>query len=276
MTEEERLEDRIAELETLLADPPELVAAERAWRDAFVQFSRARGTPAEEPLERQHLELLAEYNRLARPRVMQAAAQGYPNLQLTQELRELQVALAALRSDPYMVPVQVDRAPLIGSSGPDLFELRPDLSVCNVLFLQTDFGPPAVAFDTSLGGPDSVTGGVDRVLVTFAQARPLPLCGMAQVKFGYPNEEAFRGNPRFSPGFRGVGFYEILNSLWPNQVRDFNRENFPETPEDLGLRHFVLAFKENTLEVLSSGFQVERLTTDAPAEVCRRYFEKRR
>lgn len=161
----------------------------------------------------------------------------------------------------------------MGSSGSDLFELRPDLSVCNVLFLQTDFGPPAVAFDAPVGETGSATGEVGRVLVTFTQAQPLPLWGVTQVRFGYPNEEAFRDNPRSSPGFDGIGFYEVVNSFWPNRVRDFNRENYPETPEDLGLRHFVLAFKENTLEVLSSGFQVERLPTAAPAEVFKRYFE---
>lgn len=99
MSEEERLEARITEVEALLADPPELVAAERAWRDAFVESSRARGTPDEEPLKQRYLELLGEYNHLARPYVMQAAGQGYPHLQLNRELRELRVALASLRSD---------------------------------------------------------------------------------------------------------------------------------------------------------------------------------
>ncbi len=99
--------------------------------------------------------------------------------------------------------------------------------------------------------------------MTFTPARPLPLWGVTQVRFGYPNEEAFRENPRLSPGFDGIGFYEVLNSSWSGEVRDFNRENFPETPEDLGLRHFVWAFKENTLEVLSSGFEAERLPSES-------------
>jgi hypothetical protein len=273
--EVERLEARIAELRELLAKPPELVEARLAWREAFVEFSKARGTPDEVRLNQRYLELLAEYNKLAWPYFKQAMQQGYPHIELQREVSELQVAVAALRSEPYMVPVLVDRGPLVGTSGSEMFELRPDLSVCSVIFLQTDFGPPAVAFDAPLG-TDTETGGVDRVLVTFTQAQPLPLWGVTQVRFGYPNEEAFRSNPRCDPGFHGIGFYEVLNSLWSSEVRDFNRENFPETPDDLGLRHFLLAFKENTLEVLCSAFAVERLDSGSQAAALKRYFEKLR
>jgi hypothetical protein len=92
---------------------------------------------------------------------------------------------------------------------------------------------------------------------SFTKASPLPYWGMTLARFGYPNEEAF--GDWMLTGVQGIGFYEILNSNWPQEIVAANRERFPETPDDLGVRHFMVACKENTLEVLAEGFSVSRV-----------------
>jgi hypothetical protein len=179
---------------------------------------------------------------------------------LQRQLDSKKVELAALTSAPYAALIQIARSELVGGSDEGKRILRPDLSVSSALFLQSDFGPPWVAFDATLWGSDmGHPEDIGMVSVTFSRASPLPLWGVSLAKFGYPNEEAFDRNPTMLPGFRGIGFYEIVNGEWASEIVQFNRPAFPDTPDDLGLRHFLLTFKENTLEVLAADFKVERL-----------------
>jgi hypothetical protein len=62
------------------------------------------------------------------------------------------------------------------------------------------------------------------------------------------------GGPGLGIGFSGIGFYEVVNSKWAEEIVTFNRHRFPNTPDDLGLKHFVVARKENTFECLASAF----------------------
>lgn len=76
-------------------------------------------------------------------------------------------------------------------------------------------------------------------------------------KFGYPNDEARPGHPLYAQGFDGTAVCEVLESSWITELAQQNRIKFPNS--DLsrwGVRHFVFAFHESTLEVLGRGLDV--------------------
>jgi hypothetical protein len=52
-----------------------------------------------------------------------------------------------------------------------------------------------------------------------------------------------------------------------------NREKFPETPDDLGLRHFIVACKEQTLEVLAKDFTISKVQGASWLETVAPYLE---
>jgi hypothetical protein len=65
-----------------------------------------------------------------------------------------------------------------------------------------------------------------------------------QSVFGYPNDEAYRHDPRGEAGDQpGYGFYEVLSSTWPQRLIAYNRHAFPDsTPGHYsGYRHFFRA-----------------------------------
>jgi hypothetical protein len=182
------------------------------------------------------------------------------------------VELAALTSSPYATVIQIARSDLIGGSDQERRILCPDLSGSSEMFVQSEFGPPWVAFDATLWQSNmDQPEDIGMVGVTFKSANPLPMWGVTLAKFGYPNEEALARNPSGIPGFTGIGFYEMVNSAWASEIVQFNRSAFPQTPDDLGLRHFMLAFKENTLEVLAADFAVERLKSGGLVEAIATY-----
>jgi hypothetical protein len=73
-------------------------------------------------------------------------------------------------------------------------------------------------------------------------------------KFGYPNDEARWGIPRFN----GLvyGFYEVLDSEWKVELAILNSFAFPDTGEWHG-RHFLLTFHDTTFECLADDFKLE-------------------
>lgn len=78
------------------------------------------------------------------------------------------------------------------------------------------------------------------------------------IRFGYPNDEGLIGHRLFEKGLRAYGVWEVLNSDWPVELERANRkhpEHFPGLFD--GLQHIVFTFQDSTLEVLSSGFEVE-------------------
>jgi hypothetical protein len=193
---------------------------------------------------------------------------------LRRALDSKKVELAALTSAPYAVLIQIPRDELVAGSDRGRRILCPGLSGSSEVFLKSDFGAPWVAFYATLWELDMHNPeDVGMVSVTFTPANPLPWWGVSLAKFGYPNEEAFDRNPSTVPGFTGIGFYEMINSDWASEIVQFNRPAFPQTPDDLGLRHFLLAFKENTLEILAADFKVERLKRGALTEAIAAYLK---
>jgi hypothetical protein len=74
-------------------------------------------------------------------------------------------------------------------------------------------------------------------------------------RFGYPNDEARWGIPRF----KGVsyGIYEVRHSSWISEVVRMNRYRFPDTPDTYVARHFLFAFHDDTFECLADGLRLE-------------------
>jgi len=192
-------------------------------------------------------------------------------LDVEQELREAQANLARSRGAPVAVRICVDPESLEPDSSGG-WNFRPDLSGSREVFVQSDFGQPLLVLEGSLWNGEEHIDDLGLVAISFTSATPMPLWGVTLAKFGYPNEEAF--GDWMVPGFCGVGFYEILNSVWSEEIVKANRERFPETPDDLGLRHFMVACKENTLEVLANGFTMSRISDRSWHEAIAEYLSK--
>jgi hypothetical protein len=92
-----------------------------------------------------------------------------------------------------------------------------------------------------------------------------------QSVFGYPNDEAYRHDPRGVAGDRpGYGFYEVLSSAWPARLVAYNRHAFPDrTPAHYsGMRHFFVGCHDTSGEFLAEDLTVE--VTDLSYEVALR------
>ncbi len=92
-----------------------------------------------------------------------------------------------------------------------------------------------------------------------------PLCTIT--KFGYPNDEARWGIPRYQA--TSYGIYEVKNSEWIPEIVRLNRYHFPDTPDDTTSRHFLIAFHDSTFECLADDIKIE-LTTEPYEQVFER------
>lgn len=89
-------------------------------------------------------------------------------------------------------------------------------------------------------------------------------------KFGYPNDEARPGHPLYARGFVGTAVYEVLESSWVAELARQNRVRFPDSDvARQGVRHFLFAFHETTLEVLCRSLDVSLSAEPFAAEVSR-------
>jgi hypothetical protein len=75
--------------------------------------------------------------------------------------------------------------------------------------------------------------------------------------FGPPHEDAFRGHPLSSRGFRPHKAFEVIHSSW---IRRFERMNLADSECDsdrlAGYRHFIFAFHDTTFECVARSFSV--------------------
>ena len=79
-------------------------------------------------------------------------------------------------------------------------------------------------------------------------------------RFGYPNDEARWGIPRYKDVSYGI--YEVRNSTWIGEVVRLNRYRFPETKDDDVRRHFLFAFHDDMFECLAD--DLSREVVDEP------------
>jgi hypothetical protein len=77
--------------------------------------------------------------------------------------------------------------------------------------------------------------------------------------YGPPNDEAFSGHRLATKGLEPYGAFEVLNSVWIQQLERMNavhprhdRARFLE-----GKRHLILTFHDSTFECVARGYRVE-------------------
>lgn len=123
----------------------------------------------------------------------------------------------------------------------------PDTGAPNPVLLQTD-SSAALLFGARERLKDGTLSQVDgNAVIRF------PTCHVT--KFGYPNDEAASGIPRF----QGVayGTYEVSGSSWIEEIREQNRHSFPDTPYLVDAKHFVFAFHDSTFECIANEMETE-------------------
>jgi hypothetical protein len=74
-------------------------------------------------------------------------------------------------------------------------------------------------------------------------------------RFGYPNDEARDGIPKYAGASYGI--YEVLGSSWIKEVVRLNRYHFPKTKDDYIKRHFLFTFHDDTFECLADDLVLE-------------------
>ncbi|MEO1246213.1 MAG: hypothetical protein AAFX56_11085 [Pseudomonadota bacterium] len=123
----------------------------------------------------------------------------------------------------------------------------PDTGAPNPVLLQTDdsaallFGARQLMKD---GGPSQVVG---NAVVEFGQCHA--------TRFGYPNDEAMAGIPRFDG--LSYGACEVSNSSWIEEIRQLNKKSFPDAPYLVNAKHFVFVFHDSTFECVADGLNVD-------------------
>jgi hypothetical protein len=255
---EQRVVTLRAERDALLNPTPEQMSARSSLIRQFAEFDKANDKTDSEALEQRMREFF-EANGVEAPRYLP---------QVEAELLDAEIVLARAKGQPVAMRVSVDPESL-GLDHDSGYEFRPDLSGSGEVFIQSDFGAPLFLLKGSLWGGEGYPVDLGLVEIKFISASPLPRWGVTLAKFGYPNEEAF--GECMVMGFDGIGFYEILNSEWSQEIVIANRERFPETPSDLGLRHFMVACKENTLEVLAESFTISRASDHSQLKAIANY-----
>ena len=77
-------------------------------------------------------------------------------------------------------------------------------------------------------------------------------------KYGYPNDEVEHPLMKYGLGF--YGFYEVLNSTWIENLRMNNSSHFAHSDKFFHkMKHYVVKFKDVTLEVISFDYALKRL-----------------
>ena len=264
MSQEEDLQRQVERLrkerDSILNPPPDELAKRITLLREFAEIDEAndkRGTKAVE----QRVGVFFQSKGVALPRSI---------LTVEAELGAAEAGLANARGEPVAFAVRIDPGSLEADSQSGM-EFRPDLSGSGEVFIQSDFGDPLLLLRGSIWGEEGRPKDLGLVALTFTKSNPLHLWGVTLVKIGYPNEEAF--GEQMVTGFHGIGFYEVLNSEWSQEIVRANREKFPETPDDLGLRHFMVACKEQTLEVLARDFTISEVRSGSWLEAVTTYLE---
>ena len=95
--------------------------------------------------------------------------------------------------------------------------------------------------------------------------------GCLQSVFGYPNDEAYRHDPRGPAGDSpGYGFFEILDSAWRGRLTAYNRHAFPDRtpPHYATLRHYFIGCHDASGQFLARDMWIE-LTSGSYGQAAR-------
>jgi len=82
-------------------------------------------------------------------------------------------------------------------------------------------------------------------------------------KFGHPNDEVLGAHPMAKYGLRHYGIFEVSNSPWIEELKIGNRIH-PSHTDDMfdDYKHFIITYKDNTLDVIFRKMQEIVLTTE--------------
>jgi hypothetical protein len=87
-------------------------------------------------------------------------------------------------------------------------------------------------------------------------------------KYGYPNDEV--GHPLMRYGLNPYSLYQVENSSWITEIRKHNSVHASDSAAlHNDKRHYVVSFKDVTLEVISKGFLEIEISTDDLASILR-------
>jgi hypothetical protein len=146
---------------------------------------------------------------------------------------------------------------------------------CNVLSIALDSGiraeqvvqltePPVISVPSGSGevllhGEDGLCIVVLRVMRQDGSSQPaiVTFRHCLQSVFGYPNDEAQRGDPNLRR--HGYGFFEITESPWIERLQSYNRQAFPSASwwPSRNYRHFLIRCHENLGEFLAEEMQID-------------------
>lgn len=79
-------------------------------------------------------------------------------------------------------------------------------------------------------------------------------------KYGYPNDEGLGVHPMSQYGLGFYGLHRVDHSQWISKLN----ERRPKKPWDLfeNYQHYIVTFKDVTIDVISKGFEELSLTED--------------
>ena len=130
---------------------------------------------------------------------------------------------------------------------------QPEAAVSGAILLQSEYSTTLICNAVSRVGRTYEPAGLG--IVEFK------LCLVT--KFGYPNDEAWCAIPR-TKGL-SYGFYEVMQSAWPEEIAALNRYRFPNWAP-FPTRHFLALFHDSSFECLCREWKA-RLATNPPAAV---------
>jgi len=81
-------------------------------------------------------------------------------------------------------------------------------------------------------------------------------------RFGAPNDEVFHGHPLAQRGLDSYGAYTVENSHWLRDLQAINSVHTQYRSDHWkSHKHFFLAFHDNVLECIATGFNIEPIHT---------------
>ena len=162
-----------------------------------------------------------------------------------EELHAAERAFAADRGDQYATPVDLETRWDVGAPLPHL--IANESSVFIVCHAST---------------PDPSWDGTYATVVSPGDTDPAPLLIIEatrcqEVRLGGPNDEALHGHPLAGKGLEGYRLNEVHNSLWIEHVIRVNSVHPMHSDEGFReLRHFVLPFHDEMVEVLAASIEI--------------------
>lgn len=165
------------------------------------------------------------------------------------ELRAAEREVASERGESYAVPVEDGPRWDTGAPLPHL------LATGSSTYIVCHASEPHPGWDGTSVTVVSAADDNDSPLLVIEAKR------CAEVRLGGPNDEALNGHPLYGKGLVGYQLNEVRNSDWIEQVIRVNSVHPLHRDEPYRrLRHFVLPFHDEMVEVLAHSIETTKVT----------------